>query len=92
MGPVSVIAIVGSLVLGLASGFIQQRTLDKWTQDTGRAPMIHKGRGSWSRYLRSVDAELPPSIRQRIAFWKWIGILSIVLMTAVFALDAWHRR
>jgi len=84
---------LGSMALLLTSGFMQQRTLDKWTRDTGRAPMIHKGRGSWHRFLRAVEAELPPSVSRKIAIWGWIGKLSIVLMMTLVALDAaarWH--
>lgn len=82
---------LGSMALLLTSGFMQQRTLDKWTRDTGRVPMIHKGRGSWHRFLRSVEAELPPSVSRKISIWGWVGKLSIVLMMALVALDAAAR-
>lgn len=92
--PITISILVGLFVLFLASGFIQQRTLDKWTRDSGRAPMIHKGRGSWQRYLRSVRAEMPGSVSKRIAVWNWIGIASMILMLFVlFALNGeWIRH
>ena len=93
MAPASMVILAALVLLGLASGFIAQKTLDDWTQDAGRAPMINKGRGSFSRYLRSVEAELPPSVRQRIAFCNRIGIVSMVLTPVVFILDAvWHHH
>jgi hypothetical protein len=88
MSPFILSIFLGSMALLLASGFMQQRTLDKWTRDSGRAPMIHKGRGSWHRFLRSVKAEMPPSVSRKIAMWGWVGKLSIVLMMALVALDA----
>jgi hypothetical protein len=93
MAPTSIVIIVALLLLGLASGFIAQKTLDEWTRVAGRAPMINKGRGSWSRYLRSVDAELPPPVRQRIALCNRIGVVSTALMPVVLILDAvWHHH
>jgi hypothetical protein len=93
MPPVSIFIIAALVFLGLASAVIGQKTLDKWTRDTGRRPMIPKGRGSWSRYLRSVEAELPPSVRQRIALCKRIATISMILVPVVFFLDAvWLRH
>jgi hypothetical protein len=93
MSPITVSISIGLIVASLASGFIQQKTLDKWTQDTGRAPMIHRGRGSWYRYLRSVEEELPNSVSRRIAVWGWIGKLCLILMMVIFFLDSvWHRH
>jgi hypothetical protein len=88
MSPFILSIFLGSMALLLASGFMQQKTLDKWTLDSGRAPMIHKGRGSWHRFLRSVEAEMPPSVSRKIAMWGWVGKLSIVLMMALVALEA----
>ena len=92
LSPITVSILIGLSVLFLASGFIQQKTLDKWTQDSGRAPMIHKGRGSWYKYLRSVKAEMPRSVSRRIAIWNWIGIMSMILILFALALEAWHRH
>jgi hypothetical protein len=92
MTPISIAVIVSLLVVGLGSGFVSQRTLDKWTQETGRAPHINKGRGSWSRYVRSMEAELPPSVRQRIRICDWVGALSIILMMIVLTLSTWRRN
>lgn len=91
MSPFILTIFLGLMALLMASGFMQQRALDEWTRDTGRAPMIHKGRGSWHRYLRSVEAEISPSVSRRIAFWGWVGKLSIALMWALVALDAVAR-
>lgn len=93
MAPSSIVIIAALALVGLGSGVIAQKTLDQWTQDAGRAPMIHKGRGSWSRYLRSVQAELPPSVRQRIALCNRIGIASMVLVPVVLIVDSvWHHH
>jgi hypothetical protein len=92
MAPTSIVIIAVLVLVGLGSGFIAQKTFDQWTQDAGRAPMINKGRGSWSRYLRSVEAELPPTLRQRIALCNRIGVVSMVMTPVVFILDAvWHH-
>jgi hypothetical protein len=91
MSPFILSLFVGLMALLLASGVMQQRTLDKWTRDTGRAPMIHTGRGSWHRYLRSVEAEISPSVSRKIAFWGWVGKLSIGLMWALVALEGVAR-
>ncbi len=88
MVPTSIVIIAALVLVGLGSGFIAQKTLDQWTQDAGRAPMIDKGRGSWSRYLRSVETELSPSVRQRIALCNRIGLVSMALTPVVFILDA----
>jgi len=93
MSAISVLVLIGSVIVILASGLIQQRTVDRWTRETGRAPMINRGRGSWHRYLRSVEREMPASVRKRIAFWNWIAILSVILAVTVISIDArWHRH
>lgn len=88
----SIVIIAALVLLGLASGFTAQKILDKWTQDEGRAPMFDIGRGSFSRYLRSVEAELPPSVRQRITLCNRIATISMVFVPVVFILDAMWRR
>ncbi len=37
--------IIGLFAVFFASGWLQQQAVDKWTQKTGRAPMIPKGAG-----------------------------------------------
>jgi len=55
--------------------------------------MIHKGRGSWRRYLLSVEHEMPASLRKRIAIWTWIGYTSLILFPIVIVVDAqWHLQ
>jgi len=83
--------LIGLVVLLLASGSVQQKTLNKWTQDTGRSPMIDQGRGSWHRYLRSVEAELPRSVSRKIEMRGWVGKVAIVLMLVLVVLDAATR-
>ena len=93
MAPTSIVITAALVLVGLGSGFIAQKILDQWTQDARRAPMIDKGRGNWSRYLRSVETELPPSVRQRVALCNRIGLLSMALTPVVFILDAvWHHH
>lgn len=93
MSALSMSVLIGSVILFFASGLIQQRTVDKWTRETGRAPMIHRGRGSWHRYLRSVEHEMPASVRKRIALWNWIAISSLILAMTVMSFEAaWHRH
>jgi hypothetical protein len=79
---ISVSVLVGFVIVFLVSGVMGQRAVDRWTRETGRAPMIHKGWGSWHRYLRSVEHEMPASLRKRIAFWNRIGWLALILMLA----------
>jgi hypothetical protein len=91
MSTISVSVMIGAVIVMLFSGHIQQRTVDRWTRETGRAPMIHKGRGSWGKFMRSVEHEMPASVRKRIAFWNWIAILSLIFAVVVISIDAhWH--
>jgi hypothetical protein len=93
MSAISLSVVIGAVIVMFASGLIQQRAVDRWTRETGRAPMINRGRGSWHRYLRSVEREIPASVRKQTAFWNWIGILSLILAMTVMAIDAgWHRH
>jgi hypothetical protein len=92
MAPISITIVVGLLMLVLVSGAVQQKILDKWTHQTGRVPMINRGRGSWYRYLRSVKAEMPQYVRRRIAVWNWVGHISIALAIIIFVVDAAIRH
>jgi hypothetical protein len=56
------------LILFFASALIQQKTLDQWTHDTGRAPIIQKNRRSWAAYMEVAKHEMPASVRKRITF------------------------
>jgi hypothetical protein len=93
MSSITVSILIGLSILFFVSSLIQQRTLDRWTRDTGRAPMIHKGRGSWHAYLRSVKAEMPASVNRRIAFWGWVAKVSLMLAMTIIALyPVLHRH
>ena len=93
MSPISISIVIGLVVLSTVSGLSQQKTVDKWTQDTGRPPMINRSRRSWYRYLRNVEAEMPRSVRRRIALWRWVMNISVLLMLIVVLIDsADHRR
>jgi len=93
MSPISITIIISALVLVVVSGAAQQKTLDRWTQETGRAPMVNRGRGRWYRYLRSVKVEMPQSVRRRIAAWNWAGNVSIAVAFVVFLIHtARHHR
>jgi len=90
-------ALAGSIWLGLFGLFIacmviQHKTVERWMRDTGRAPMIHKGRGSWHKYLRLVEHEMPAPLRKRIAIWKWVGYSSMMLLPVVMLIDALCHR
>jgi hypothetical protein len=93
MSPISISIVTGLLILFFASALIQQKTLDKWTHDTGRAPMIHKNRRSWAAYMGVAKHEMPASVRKRITFWGRITYLSLILIVVVATIDAgWHRH
>src|SRR5579863_8014209 len=93
MTSIPVLMCVGLAVLFFASGFLAQKTLDKWTQETGRRPLIHGGRGGWGRYMRSVERELPASVSKRIAFWTCIGYFAMILIAVIIVIDsALHKR
>ncbi len=79
--------IIGLIAIFLASGWLQQQAVDKWTQKTGRAPMIQKGRGSWAAYMRTAEHEMPAALRKRIAVLDWIGYLALMLIMVVGALQ-----
>lgn len=91
MSALSMSILIALVILFFASGLIQQRTVDKWTRETGRAPMIKRGRGSWHRYLRSIEHEMPAPVRKRVALWNRIAIISLVLSMTVISFEAgWH--
>jgi hypothetical protein len=67
--------------------------VDKWTHDTGRAPMIQKNRRSWAAYMEVAKHEMPTFVRKRITFWGRITYLSLILIVVVATIDAgWHRH
>jgi anti-sigma-K factor RskA len=36
---------------------------------------------------------MPASIRERIAFWNWVAILSLIVAVLAISIDAeWHRH
>lgn len=79
--------IIGLFAVFFASGWLQQQAVDKWTQKTGRAPMIQKGRGSWAAYMKTAEHEMPAALRKRIALLKWIGYLALLFTVVVVALQ-----
>jgi hypothetical protein len=64
------VAFAGTL---LASGLMQKRAVDKWTQSTGRAPLIQTGRGSWTAYMRQNKFDMPDELLKVISIWSWVG-------------------
>jgi hypothetical protein len=93
MSPTSTSIEIGLLVLFFVSGFGGQKTLDKWAQDNGRAPMIQRNRRSWATYMAAARHEMPASVRNRIRLWTWIGYLSLILIGIVAVTDAsWHHH
>ena len=76
--------IAGPLVIvGLASAWMAQKTLDKWTRDTVRIPMVQRGRGSWGAYMRAHRNEMPASVRKQISLYSWIGGVAWTLLALV---------
>ena len=80
---------IGYMVVAIASGWMQQRAVDKWTRSTGRAPMIQRGRGSWAAYMRVNKHEMPASLLKQISIWRWVGISAFVIVS--FSTGS-HRR
>jgi len=68
--------VFGCILLG--SGLMQKRAVDKWTQRTGRAPLIQTGRGSWSAYMRQNKADMPEELLKAISIWSWVGRVAIL--------------
>lgn len=62
----------------LASGLMQKRAVDKWTESTGRAPLIQRGRGSWGAYMRQNKSDMPDELLKVISIWSWIGRAAIL--------------
>ena len=52
---------------------MQRRAVDKWTQSTGRAPLIQRGRGSWGAYMRHNEPDMPKELLKVISIWSWVG-------------------
>lgn len=62
----------------LGSGVMQKRAVDKWTQSTGRAPLIQTGRGSWAAYMTQNKADMPEELLKVISIWSWVGRVAIL--------------
>jgi hypothetical protein len=62
----------------LGSGLMQRRAVDKWTQSTGRAPLIQMGRGSWPAYMRQNKADMPEELLKVISIWSWVGRIAVL--------------
>lgn len=75
--PAKAFTFIGAMVVIIACGYMQQRTLDKWTRQTGRAPMISKGRGSWAAYMKTAKDEMPGPVRKRIAMFGWAARVAL---------------
>jgi hypothetical protein len=86
------ILLIGCMVLFIASGWMQQRAVDRWTRSTGRAPMIQKSRGIWAAYMRDAKHEMPASLLRQISVWKWVGISALILSVIVGFSAGSHRR
>ncbi len=52
---------------------MQKRAVDKWTESTGRAPLIQGGRGSWGAYMRQNKSDMPNELLKVISIWSWVG-------------------
>ena len=84
--------LVGSMAVLIASGWMQQRAVDKWTRSTGRAPMIQRGRGSWAAYISVAKHEMPDSLLKQISVWRWVGISALILFWIVSFSVGSHQR
>ena len=77
--PLRVFLFIVFLVLFLASAIRPQKILDKWVRETGRKPMMQSGRGSWGRYWRSVEREVPESVKEQVNLWRWVAYIFMAL-------------
>jgi hypothetical protein len=57
---------------------MQKRAVDKWTQRTGRAPLIQTGRGNWGSYMRQNKSDMPDELLKEIFIWSWVGRAAIL--------------
>jgi hypothetical protein len=75
------------MVTAIASGLMQKRAVDRWTQSTGRTPLIQRGRGSWAAYLRQNKLDMPDELLRVISIWSWVGRAAIVVLWIVIFFD-----
>lgn len=92
MSPLAKLIIMGLVIVLIASARLGQKVLDRWTQATGRAPLIQKSRGSWAAYMQATNHEMPPSVRKQIALYQAIGWIALGLIGVVMAFDEARHR
>lgn len=68
---------------------MQKRAVDKWTQSTGRAPLIQRGRGSWAAYMRENKVDMPDELIRVISIWSWVGRAAFVVLWISIVFDVW---
>jgi hypothetical protein len=61
--------------------------VDRWTQSTGRAPLIQRGRGSWAAYMRQNKLDMPDDLLNVISIWSWVGRAALVVLWIAIFLD-----
>ena len=91
MSAMSLTLDIGLAVAFFASAWMQQATFDKWTRDTGRAPMIQK-KGAWNAYMWIAKHEMPASISKRISLFGWIGRIALILFLVLDWIGATVHR
>ena len=89
--PISILQIA-CVALLITSGFLQKRAVDRWTQSTGRAPLIQRNRGSWGAYMRANKHEMPHSVLKQISIWKWVCYSALALLMLTFFFEPSSHR
>jgi hypothetical protein len=64
----------------VTTGYLQQKTLDDWNRDAGRAAMVNSCRGDWARYMRANESDLPNFVRKRITRLGRIGNVALLCL------------
>lgn len=75
----STLAFMVYVAVLIATGWMQQKAVDRWAQRTGRAPMIQKGRGSWAAYMKVAEGDMPAALLKRIAVLNWVAYLTLAI-------------
>jgi len=88
----SLISAIGLVVVFLTATLMQQRIVEKWRQDTGRAPLLDKSKRSQHEYMRLALHEMPASMRKQIVVLNWIMQLAVMLFFALVAVNSWRHR
>jgi hypothetical protein len=81
------LVLISSGIVFLASGWLKQRALDKWRQETGRAPVFHVRKRDQYSHMQAVMLEVPAELRKKLVLYDWITGMSWLFSALVILIS-----